>query len=597
MMQRTSILALAHSTFKTAVFKFKVLGLIQKRRLFNWQHPTPKLVQQPIISGGQTLGQSSTLLWNVDDNALNLPLTAGKVENLRVAIKKINGLIVPAGAVFGFWAQIGKPVQRAGYVTGREIREGCLVPTTAGGLCQLSNALYDAAMKSGFSIIERHRHSQIVAGSLAEQDRDATVKWNYIDLRFRASVSYQIHAHLTASHLNIAFQTQATQTFTTVQPSAKNLTAQSINDCYSCGNHACAQHVAPNPNARLAAQTLYLLDEYWPEFAQYVRQTQQPDDAIFIPFAPDSRWCPARYRWDFSDLNHKTLSHFTHALCRAITQRIQIKRKKNAYASALVLDAQLAQHYAARLPTAAQHLVVAQNLLPYLWQSGVLGGRTFDVIMTRAPLMQLQQSLDVALQNHPNSPTLRDFRGNQLLVQYERDALNAARLLISPHTQIAKIYPHKTQVLPWQKPPISRAVCTPNTAGTVVLFPASGLARAGAYEARALAQKHRLPLRIHHGATDAVDFWSNTRVEYAKPVDAAYWQNVACVIAPFYVAHQPRLLLQALARGIPVLASPACGLPPQIGLTLIEPNDETAWFEHIQTLRITADRASSSICA
>jgi glycosyltransferase involved in cell wall biosynthesis len=581
-MPKLSTLTHAHSHFKTLVFKLKVFGLIQKRRVRNWQKNTPRFACQPTLTGGQALGQSSTLLWNADDNALNLPLTAGKIENLRIAIKKINGLVVPAGQVFGFWAHIGKPTQRAGYVTGREIREDCLVPTVAGGLCQLSNALYDAALKSGFAIIERHRHSQVVAGSLAEQDRDATVKWNYIDLRFRASVPYQIHAHLTASHLNITFHAQAPTSLAVAQPTVKNQRADSINDCYSCGNHACAQHVATKPNAKIPAQTVYLLDEHWPEFAQHVRQNCQPDDVIFVPFAPDSRWCPPRYRWDLGDLNQNIHNHFTHALRRAVTQKIQIKRKKNAYASALILDAQLAKHYAARLPISAQHLIISQNLLPYLWQSGVLGGRTFDVIMTRAPLLYLQQSLDAAFQRPPNSPTLHDFRGNQTLVQHERDALNAARQLISPHTQIAKIYPHKTQALTWQMPQKNKAA---HAKGAAVLFPASGLARKGAYEARALAQKYSLPLHIHRGATDHTDFWADTCATYTSPIDDNYWHDLACVIAPFYVEHQPRLLLKALALGIPVVASPACGLPAQLGLTLIEPDDEAAWIEQIKIHR------------
>ena len=68
---------------------------------------------------------------------------------------------------------------------GRELREGCLVPSIGGGLCQLSNALYDAALRAGLQVVERHRHTQVVPGSLAESDRDATVFWNYRDLRLR----------------------------------------------------------------------------------------------------------------------------------------------------------------------------------------------------------------------------------------------------------------------------------------------------------------------------------------------------------------------------------------------------------------------------
>ena len=73
-----------------------------------------------------------------------------------------------------------------GFVKGRELREGCIIPNVGGGLCQVSNALYDAALQAGHEIVERHAHTQVIAGSLAEQGRDATVFWNYVDLRFRS---------------------------------------------------------------------------------------------------------------------------------------------------------------------------------------------------------------------------------------------------------------------------------------------------------------------------------------------------------------------------------------------------------------------------
>ncbi|MDV6235072.1 VanW family protein [Leptospira ellisii] len=73
-----------------------------------------------------------------------------------------------------------------GFVLGRGIREGCIIPSIAGGICKISNALYDVAVRSGFEVLERHRHSFVIPGSLAEQNGDTTVKWNSIYLRFRS---------------------------------------------------------------------------------------------------------------------------------------------------------------------------------------------------------------------------------------------------------------------------------------------------------------------------------------------------------------------------------------------------------------------------
>ena len=96
-------------------------------------------------------------------------LLAGKVHNLRLAVKKLDGLEISGGEVFSFWKNVGQASRLKGFVVGRELREGCIIPNVGGGLCQISNALYDAALKANFEIVERHAHSQIVEGSLAER--------------------------------------------------------------------------------------------------------------------------------------------------------------------------------------------------------------------------------------------------------------------------------------------------------------------------------------------------------------------------------------------------------------------------------------------
>jgi len=60
-------------------------------------------------------------------------------------------------------------------VPGRQLREGCLFPAIGGGLCQLSNALYDVSLQAECEIVERHPHSRIVPGSAAARDRDAAI--------------------------------------------------------------------------------------------------------------------------------------------------------------------------------------------------------------------------------------------------------------------------------------------------------------------------------------------------------------------------------------------------------------------------------------
>jgi vancomycin resistance protein YoaR len=148
--------------------------------------------------------ESRTPLWSEDSQA-ERSLQIGKVQNLRCALRNLNGATIPAGGIFSFWKQIGRATPRRGYVRGRQLREGCLYPAVGGGLCQLSNALYDLALKSGCEIVERHPHTSIVPGSAAEVGRDATVAWNYIDLRFRPSAPLRIEAFLTRDELVVRF--------------------------------------------------------------------------------------------------------------------------------------------------------------------------------------------------------------------------------------------------------------------------------------------------------------------------------------------------------------------------------------------------------
>ena len=152
-------------------------------------------------AGSRLIAESRSPLWDSAAPYAERVLQAGKVQNLRVAGRRLDGITVPAGRTFSFWKQVGIPSRFRGYARGRELRQGCLIPSRGGGLCQLSNALYDCALLAGFTIQERHAHTQIVPGSLAEIGRDATVFWNYVDLRFSSARNFGLRVDLTSDEL------------------------------------------------------------------------------------------------------------------------------------------------------------------------------------------------------------------------------------------------------------------------------------------------------------------------------------------------------------------------------------------------------------
>jgi vancomycin resistance protein YoaR len=95
------------------------------------------------LTNKRIIAESRTPLWTEHEDSERI-LVAGKIHNLRLAIRRLNGVEVPAHGVFSFWKQVGRTSRFKGYIAGRELREGCLIPTIGGGLCQLSNARHES---------------------------------------------------------------------------------------------------------------------------------------------------------------------------------------------------------------------------------------------------------------------------------------------------------------------------------------------------------------------------------------------------------------------------------------------------------------------
>ncbi|HKP35487.1 MAG TPA: glycosyltransferase family 4 protein [Pyrinomonadaceae bacterium] len=224
-----------------------------------------------------------------------------------------------------------------------------------------------------------------------------------------------------------------------------------------------------------------------------------------------------------------------------------------------------------------------QQFLPYLWREGHLGGRTFDVLMTALPLAVLQNRLDEAAALHPESPTLNDFRADYKLIEAESDALRHARKIITPHSEIAALYPHKTVLLDWSIPEkeIERAPCAGFAAN--VVFPAPSVGRKGAYELRAALRNLNTQITVNGPFLEDNNFWDGFQVQ--RILEGADWlRDATVVVLPAFVEHQPRKLLKAVARGVPVIASKACGLGHLGGIVEIETGD-------VASLRLEIERA------
>lgn len=542
------------------VFSAKVAVLTGLRLARNLRHPVARHPRGEALAGAPVVGRVSSPLWSGLFGPRNHALTAGKIQNLRIAVSRIDGVEVPAGEVFSFWRHVGRATRRRGFVAGRELREGCIIPAVGGGLCQLSNALYDAALQAGHEIIERHAHSKVVPGSRASLGRDATVFFPYVDVRLRSGTAFRIEARLTGEHLEVTFRGTPAEGSVPITDAPR----ADAHDCASCHETSCHRHRATAGDGEEPRPTAWLVDGATPEFAALAAARAKPSDALLATRARGP--CA----WDDVPFNE-----VRKAIAAPALRSLALRRARGGAIARIMEEsyARVAAHHALRVSHLHTDLVVAQSLLPHLHIAGALSGRTYEVLMERLPLSEIHVRLDVALMLHPGSQTLGDHRAPRRLVEAEREALAGAGRLHTAHSGVAALYPGLVDLLDWEVPPGGRKLAHEPASGRL-LFPASALGRKGAYEVREAVRGLDVELLVTGAADEGFPgFWEGLRVRKVSPGGS---MAVAGAILPAVIEHHPRGLLAALAAGIPVIASEACGLGERPGVTTIPALDADA---------------------
>ena len=198
-----------HSPRANRVFWLKSRLLMARRALrdFGDGAGLRRYRRAPLARDAEPLGHDEHRLYSATDPR-ERELEMGKVQNLRVAAAAVDGIVLEPGETFSFWRAAGRTTRAKGYVIGRELRQGCMVPSVGGGICQLTNALSRVAHAAGMAIVERHSHSVHPPGFFIDASTDATVFWNYVDFRFRASRRVRIGASLTGTTLVVRLDAQ-----------------------------------------------------------------------------------------------------------------------------------------------------------------------------------------------------------------------------------------------------------------------------------------------------------------------------------------------------------------------------------------------------
>lgn len=137
---------------------------------------------------------------------VNMQLQYNKVDNLKLAIEKIDGLVLKPGQTFSFWKRVGNPSKQKGYKPGLVLNQGKIDQGYGGGLCQLANMLFWMTLHTPLTIKERYRHGFDVFPDVNRKipfGAGATVAYNYIDLQItnNTAQTFQFKLGLSDTHL------------------------------------------------------------------------------------------------------------------------------------------------------------------------------------------------------------------------------------------------------------------------------------------------------------------------------------------------------------------------------------------------------------
>ena len=109
--------------------------------------------------------------------------TPGRLNNVQLVARLIDGTLIEPGATFSFNETTGERTVEQGFQEAPVIINGELQNGIGGGVCQVSTTVFNAAFEAGLPISRRTNHALYI--SHYPLGRDATVNYPDLDLQFR----------------------------------------------------------------------------------------------------------------------------------------------------------------------------------------------------------------------------------------------------------------------------------------------------------------------------------------------------------------------------------------------------------------------------
>ncbi len=116
--------------------------------------------------------------------------TPERVNNIQLAVSRINGTVLMPGETFSYNETVGERTREAGFKYAAAYQDGEVVQEIGGGVCQVSSTLYCAAVFANLETVEREAHYFMV--NYLPWAHDATVSWPKPDFKFRNNREYPV---------------------------------------------------------------------------------------------------------------------------------------------------------------------------------------------------------------------------------------------------------------------------------------------------------------------------------------------------------------------------------------------------------------------
>lgn len=167
-----------------------------KKNELNTPNEQTTTTQEPSTPVETEIASYTTSIYDKDEN---------RVFNISKAIQTLNDTLIPANSEFSFNKTIGPMSQEAGYKKALGFdTKGNKIQIAGGGMCQISSTLYNAALIANLEITERHPHSRRVY--YVPKDKDATIFYDSLDLKFKNNTSSNIKIIATNDNTNVTIK-------------------------------------------------------------------------------------------------------------------------------------------------------------------------------------------------------------------------------------------------------------------------------------------------------------------------------------------------------------------------------------------------------